>query len=68
MAVLQKAKKTKKQRKHGRNKKAQNVLYVASHRRERNKLHRLTKHLARFNDDRCAQDAEKACKVVLGLR
>lgn len=64
----QKAKKTKKHRKHGRgNRGVQNLRYKAEHRRERNKLRRVNKHLRRFPADGCAKDAAVRCKGVLGI-
>jgi len=63
---LHKAKKTKKQRKFGRN--ANSCLaYKNSNRRERNKLIRLKKHLSRFGRDRCATAAVDRCKAILGI-
>lgn len=52
--VKKKAKKTKKHRKHGRNS-ATCAAYAASHRRERNKVLRLKKHLIRFPGDAVAK-------------
>jgi hypothetical protein len=66
---MQKAKKSKKQRKHGRgNRGTQNLCYKNEHRRERNKLRRLNKHLVRFAADGCACNAADRCKGVLGVR
>lgn len=68
--VKQKAKKTKKQRKHGRGLRgnANCKVYAVSHRRERNKLVRLKKHLVRLPDDKCAAEAVVRCKAILGMR
>ena len=68
--AIQKAKKSKKQRKHGRGNRigGQCQVYKASHRRERNKLRRLNKHLVRFDADKVAENAVKACKIALGIR
>lgn len=53
MAGTQKAKKSKKQRKVGRN--ARYCLkYALSRRREHNKIRRLKKHLVKFPNDKCA--------------
>lgn len=61
---LQTAKKTKKGRKHGRNKKwCEN--YRNRGQRERNKLRRLVKHLTRHPGDRCASAAEGACRAAI---
>jgi len=66
MATAQhRAKKSKKNRKHGR----QSVYclhYKNSHRREQNKLVNLKKHLARFPDDATAKAAVIVCRVALG--
>ncbi len=61
----QKAKKTKKQRKHGRNKVFCNA-YKLTHRRERNKIVRLKKHLIRFPADLVAKKAHDHYKIILG--
>jgi hypothetical protein len=68
--VKQKAKKSKKQRKHGRGLRgnANCKVYAVSHRREHNKLRRLKKHLQRFAADKCALDAVARCKAILGVR
>lgn len=60
----QKAKKTKKQRKYGRNA-AYCLRYRSSNRRERNKLKRLSKHLVRFPDDVTALAAVERCKLLI---
>jgi hypothetical protein len=62
--MAQKAKKTKKQRKFGRNA-AFCLRYRNSRRREHNKLRRLKKHLARFPGDAIALKAVDLCKVVI---
>ncbi len=59
------AKDSKKQRKVGRNASFCKT-YANSNRRERNKIVRLRKHLARFGGDRCATAAVDCCKAVLG--
>ena len=64
---LHKAKKTKKQRKFGRNA-ASCLSYKNSNRRERNKLLRLRRHLTRFGGDRCAKDAVVRIKAILGMK
>ena len=62
--VKKKAKKSKKQRKVGRN--AQYcLLYRNSHRREHNKIKRLQKHLKRFPGDTCALAAMEVCKAAI---
>jgi len=63
-AAPKKAKKGKKQRKVGRNANFCK-LYRLSHKRERNKLKRLEKHLRRFPDDISAQKAVACCKAVI---
>ena len=65
MAGPQKAKKSKKQRKHGRSKDYCKV-YALTHRRERNKIARLRKHLVRFPDDTCARAAVDRAKSTVG--
>lgn len=64
-AAPQKAKKSKKQRKVGRNAEYCR-FYAATHRREKNKAVRLKKHLARFPADRCALKALEVCKAITG--
>lgn len=61
------AKKSKKQRKVGRNA-ASCARYKNEHRREKNKLRRLTKHLALFPNDHCATGAAGRMRVALGIR
>lgn len=61
----QKAKKTKKHRKHSRNKIWCNV-YRLSHRREVNKLRILKKHFNRHPGDVVAGKAIDHCKMILG--
>ena len=63
-AKPKKAKKSKKQRKVGRNANYCKA-YRLSRRRERNKLIRLEKHLKRFPADSCAKKAVDCCKAVL---
>jgi hypothetical protein len=60
-------KKTKKGRKTGRNKLACS-RYALEHRREKNKLRRLRRHLKKHSADLCAMTAADLCKVVLGIR
>jgi hypothetical protein len=62
-----KAKRTKKQRKYGRNAKYC-TWYAATHQREKNRLKRLLKHIKRHVADLCALQAVQVCKTVLGLR
>lgn len=62
--VKHRAKKTKKNRKHGRNATAC-ARYAASHRREHNKLRRLKKHLVKFPNDACARAAERAAQIII---
>lgn len=57
------AKKTKKNRKHGRNKNSC-LFYKNSKRREHNKVIRLKKHLARFPNDACASTAMAVAKAA----
>lgn len=59
----QKAKKTKKQRKFGRNA-IYCAHYLRTHIREKNKIKRLKKHLVRFPDDKCAINAMDLCKAM----
>lgn len=67
MSGLHKAKKTKKHRKHDRNK-IFCASYANSNRREKNKLKKLAKHLAKFGNDNCAKVAAGNCRVVLGIK
>ena len=60
-----KAKKTKKGRKVGRNN-LSCQRYKLEHRRERNKLRRLNRHIKNHPTDRCAFAAKVACGQVLG--
>lgn len=60
----QKAKKSKKQRKVGRNA-SRCLAYRNSNRREKNKVVRLKKHLIRFPDDACAKAAVESCLMVI---
>ena len=66
-ATPQKAKKSKKQRKVGRNA-AACLRYKNSHRREHNKARRLARHLKRFPGDTVAVAAIDACKAIIGGR
>jgi hypothetical protein len=61
---MDKAKKGKKQRKVGRNT-SYCGAYAASHRRERNKLVRLARHLKRFPGDGVATKAVELCKAIV---
>lgn len=62
--VAKKAKKSKKQRKVGRNAEFCK-FYRLTHRRERNKLVRLEKHMKRHPNDKCAQKAVDQCMLVI---
>lgn len=62
--VVHKAKKTKKQRKYGRNINYCKV-YALTQRREKNKVKRLNKHLINFPGDRCATNAKEAAQAVI---
>lgn len=63
---IHKAKKTKKQRKYGRN--ANFCLrYRNSNKRERNKVIKLKKHLGNFPNDAVAQSALKVCYQAIGI-
>jgi hypothetical protein len=67
MSGLHKAKKSKKLRKVGRN--ANFCLcYKNENRQEKNKIKKLVRHLAKFENDNCAKVALGNTKVVLGLR
>jgi hypothetical protein len=66
-AAPQKAKKTKKGRKHGRFT-PQCAAYRATHRRERNKLRRALVRLRTHPNDQCLHEAIARFKVVLGVR
>ena len=61
-----KAKKTKKGRKVGRNS-LSCQRYKLEHRREKNKLRRLTRHIKKHLADNCAIQARDLCKVTLGI-
>jgi hypothetical protein len=61
------AKKTKKGRKTGRNKLSCS-RYKLEHRREKNKLRRLMRHIKKHLADNCAIQARDLCKVTLGIR
>lgn len=56
------AKKTKKNRKHGRNS-GPCLHYKNSKRREHNKVKRIKKHLVRFPGDACAKTAMEKAKA-----
>jgi hypothetical protein len=60
----QKAKKGKKQRKWGRNK-IYCSYYALTHKREKNKIKRLKKHLVRFPQDQCAIKAMEHCELLV---
>lgn len=61
MAQKQKSSKAGRQRK-----KAQNTRYINEHRRERNKVIKLTRHLRKFPDDNVALEAAKMASIALG--
>lgn len=61
MPQKQKASKQDRQRKS-----AQNLRYKAEHRRDKNKVLRLRKHLRRFPDDDVALQAAKLASAALG--
>lgn len=63
--AIHKAKSSKKRRKYGRNA-SYCQHYKNSNRRERNKVVKLTKHLAIFSNDYVAKNALAACKKILG--
>jgi len=65
MSGLHKAKSSKKNRKHGRNADFCS-RYKNTNRREKNKVKKLTKHLATFVNDRCAVHALTNLKKILG--
>lgn len=65
MSGLHKAKKSKKNRKWDRNR-AFCLHYKNSNQREKNKVKKLTRHLALFANDRCAVHALAHCKKILG--
>lgn len=67
MSEQHRAKKSKKNRKHGRAV-ASCKIYKNSNRREQNKLVRLRKHLSRFGGDATAKAAVDRCKAVLGMK
>ena len=67
MAGLHKAKKSKKNRKVGRNSNYC-LVYKNTNRREKNKVKKLMKHLAKFTNDNCAKVALGNTKVVLGIK
>lgn len=62
--VKKKAKKTKKHRKHGRSK-VSCAVYRASHRRERNKLRRVNRHLLAHPGDKVAVAARTRLKMIV---
>ena len=68
--TVQKAKKTKKQRKHGRAHRGRDYakVYKLSNRREHNKIKRLKKHLIRHVTDKVAQSSLDHCKIIVGIR
>lgn len=61
------AKNSKKQRKYGRNA-AYCLSYKNFNRREKNKIKKLVKHLARFSNDNCAKTAVGNAKVAIGIK
>ena len=61
---IQKAKKTKKQRKYGRNA-ASCQRYRLEMRGEKSQLRRLRKHIKRFSADRCAERAISSLETIL---
>ena len=61
------AKSSKKQRKYGRNA-AYCLHYKNTNRREKNKLKKLAKHLARFGNDNCAKVAVGNTKIAIGIK
>ena len=63
--LIHKAKKTKKQRKFGRNANFC-LVYKNTNRREKNKIKKLVKHLTKFANDNCAKVALGNCKVIVG--
>ena len=68
VAAIQKAKKGKKQRKHGRNAKSgQNGRYKTESRREKSHVRRITKHLKRFPDDHYASTMLTTYKKKAGI-
>jgi hypothetical protein len=67
MSGLHKAKKSKKLRKCGRNA-AYCLAYKNSNRREKNKVKKLLKHLAKFSNDNCAKVSLGNTKVLLGYK
>jgi hypothetical protein len=64
MSGLHKAKKTKKHRKHGRNK-VFCLRYRNEDREAKNKVKKLVRHLAKFSNDNCAKVALGNTKVLL---
>ena len=67
MSEQHRAKKTKKNRKHGRSA-ISCLTYKNSNRREQNKLIRLKKHLSRLPGDPTAIAAMARCKAILGIK
>jgi hypothetical protein len=65
MDAPKRAKKSKKQRKVGRNA-VFCKYYATSRKRESNKLIRLNRHLSRFPDDLCASTAAKLAASIVG--
>ena len=73
MAVIQvaKAKKSKKQRKHGRGNRigGQCSIYKLQRRRERNKVRKITKHIKRYGaNDKVAHERLQHYKIVAGIK
>jgi hypothetical protein len=61
------AKDSKKHRKVGRNA-LYCKAYANTNRREKNKIKKLKKHLAKFANDACAAAAVASCKVIIGIK
>lgn len=61
------AKSSKKQRKYGRNA-SFCLTYKNTNRREKNKMKKLSKHLAQFGNDNCAKVALGNTKVAIGIK
>lgn len=59
--------KSSKRRKYGRNA-AYCLSYKNTNRREKNKIKKLIKHLAKFSNDNCAKVALGNTKVIIGIK
>ena len=73
VSTVQKAKKTKKQRKHDRNRKrgGQNARYIAEHRHAKSHYKRILEHLKRYaahGADKVANEAVIRYKALAGYR